>query len=236
MGSPTARDRAKVNHALKTLGFGGLDDSGLLDQLAFFVRTHEQFRGLLMSTKPDQRRLAYESMAPRLRFAPKPLDVYECEIKEKAEREQWDIWNGTPYPSKFKPGEVETPEFRLERLAQEAIEQSAHEKAKGVLTMVCTKCTVAEQFPAEKRQDAVKRAYEGGWRWTDKNGVKKHWCPKHVPGRCTMKLTCANENCGKIQLLRVWDEQDGYALARRLGWEISDAAKCPSCSVKLVIH
>ena len=33
----------------------------------------------------------------------------------------------------------------------------------------------------------------------------------------------------------MWDEQDGYAMARLAGWEISEAAKCPQCVAKLVL-
>src|SRR5467141_1987362 len=131
MSAVTLKDRQRINHELKTLGFGGLEDSNLYAQIATLYTTHDSFRGLLLSTAPDQRRIAYEALRPHLCFVAKPLDVYEREIKERAEREQWDVWNGTPYPTKFKPGEIESDEYRLQRAASEAIEQLAHEKAKG---------------------------------------------------------------------------------------------------------
>jgi hypothetical protein len=234
MAQPTLQDRLRVNHELKRLGFGGLDDPKLLDQLAFFIRSHEQFRGILMSAAPDQRRLAYESLAGRLRFAPKPLDVYEREAKERAEREQWDIWDGSAYPKPFKPGEVESEEYKLARLAEEAIEDAAHEKANGVLEVCCSKCTIASYFSAPKRKAAVKAAYDAGWRWEERNGAKRTFCPDHVPGRCTMALECGA--CPRKARIRVWDEQDGYRDARRLGWEFTDAGtKCPRCAAKLVL-
>jgi len=42
-------------------------------------------------------------------------------------------------------------------------------------------------------------------------------------------------NPRKVVLLRVWDEQDGYRDARRLGWEIGDVTTCPRCAVKHII-
>ena len=95
-------------------------------------------------------------------FTPKPLDVYERETKERAEREQWDVWNGTAYPSPFKVGEVESEEYKLQRAAQDALDAAAHEKARGVLEMVCTKCTIFQNFAAAKRKDAVKAGTFGG--------------------------------------------------------------------------
>jgi hypothetical protein len=48
-----------------------------------------------------------------------------------------------------------------------------------------------------------------------------------------MTLECSE--CEKKERFRVWDQQDGYAKARLAGWEISEAAKCPKCAVKLVV-
>lgn len=228
------RQRQQINHELKKLGFGGLDDPHLFAQIGTLYTIHDGFRGLLMSVAPEQRRLAYESIRPHLRFIAKPLDLYEREIKERAEREQWDVWDGTAYPKPFKPGEVETDEYRLQRLAQDAIQQTEHEKAKGVLELVCTKCTIIGQFPGEKRKDATKKAHDTGWRWDERNGLKRTYCPDHVPGRATMKLECSVEGCNQMTRLRVWDEQDGYRAARNLGWIIGDAAQCPRCAMKAV--
>ena len=228
-------ERQRVNHELTKLGFGGLKDNNLLAQIATLYRNHDSFRGLLMSTAPDQRRIAYEALRQHLPFVAKPLDVYEREIHEKAEREQWDVIHkdNPHWPQPFKVSEIETPEYKLERLAQEAIEAEAHSKAKGILQLVCTHCTLGGDFPAETRQAALKKAHEEGWRWAEKNGVTKTYCPAHVPGRCTMTLECTE--CSKKTRLRVWDEQDGFAMARLAGWEISEAAKCPGCVAKLVL-
>ena len=229
MATVTLQERQKINHQLKTMGFGGIDDANLFAQMACMYRTHNSFRGLLMSTRPDQRRIAYEALKPHLCFIAKPLDVYESEVKERAEREQWDTWNSaTQYPEAFKVGEVESPEYRLNRLAQEAIAQNAHEK-QGGLEMVCAKCTVSEVFRAPGRKQAEKDARAAGWR----SDGKKNWCPKHIPNRCTMTLICSE--CPREEKFRCWEPQDGYVKARLSGWVIGDSAKCPKCSTPKTI-
>jgi hypothetical protein len=234
MPTVTVKERQTINKKLKQMGFGGLDDPHIFSQIATLYQSHEAFRGLLMSTAPDQRRIAYESLKHHLSFTPKPLDVYEHEIKEKAEREQWDVWNGTAYPDKFKVGEIESDKYKLERQAQEALEQVAHEKAGGQLELVCTKCTMQEFFPAKNRKEATRDAHAAGWRWDERNGTKRTYCPQHVPGRCTMAIECAK--CEKKHRLRVWDEQDGYRMARLAGWLIADDATCPPCAAKALIQ
>lgn len=227
-------ERTKINHELKKVGFGGLNDPNTIQQIATLYRTHNSFRGLLMSTKPAERNIAYNALRPHLCFTPKPLDVYEREIHEKAEREQWDTWNSATYmPEAFKVGEIETDQYKLEQAAQDAIEANAHEKAKGVASLICTRCTVEGRFPAQTKKLALKKAHEDGWRWEEKNGTTKTYCPEHVPGRAMMTLECSE--CHLTQRYRVWDQQDGYAKARLAGWEISEAAKCPGCVAKLIL-
>lgn len=234
MPAITLKDRQAINHQLKSLGFGGLEDRSLFMQIATLYKTHESFRGLLLSTAPDQRQIAYDSLRPHLSFVAKPLDVYEREIKEKAEREQWDLYDGSAFPKAFKPGESESPEYKLEKLAQDAIEAAAHEKAKGVLQLVCLKCTFLGCFPGQKRKDAVKAAHDAGWRWDERNGSKRTYCPAHVPGRCTMALECST--CEIKQRIRVWDEVDGYTKARLVGWEFNDEkCLCPECAAPKIV-
>ena len=223
-------ERRKIGHELKRMGFGALDDANLCAQIATLYKTHDSFRGLLMSTMPDQRRIAYEALKSHLCFVAKPLDQYEREIHEKAEREQWDIIDpGNPHlPRPFKVSEVESEEYRLNRLAQEAIAQNEHEKHGG-LQMVCAKCTVAELFRAKTRKDAEKDATIAGWR----SDGRKNWCPKHVPSRCTMTIACSE--CPREEKIRCWAPEDGYVKARLSGWVIETAAKCPKCSAPKIV-
>lgn len=217
-------DRSIVDRELRKLGFGGLDDPNLIPQIAFCIRSHEQFRSQLFSVLPERRRLAYEQLRPHLRFAAKPLDVYEAEMKEMAERMQLPSYNE-------KTGEI-IPFKTIDQVAQEAISQNAHEKAGGSLELVCTACTVAQVWKAARRTEAEKQAQSDGWRWAERNGVMKTYCPKHVPARLSMLLRCSE--CEKVEKVRAWDEQDGYRSARLAGWVIGDSAICPKCAVKLI--
>jgi hypothetical protein len=196
-----------------------------MQQLAFFTNTHEKFRGLLMSTAPEKRREAYEALRPHLCFVPKPLDVYQMEMCQKAEREQLPGYNRET--GELTPFQV--PEISLDGLATEVIEQMAHEKHNRRLELVCAKCTVFAIFPADTRKEADKAAHSAGWR----SAEKKSYCPKHVPTRLSANLLCTE--CTKETRIRAWDEQDAYSQARLLGWSIGDAAKCPQCSARPVL-
>jgi len=93
---------------------------------------------------------------------------------------------------------------------------------------------VAGHFPGATKKAALKDAQAEGWRWAEKNGVTKTYCPQHVPGRATMTLECSG--CHLTQRHRVWDEQDGYATARVAGWSFDEEkCLCPKCAVKLVV-
>ena len=164
MASLTLKERNKINHELKTLGFGGLEDRSLYQQIATIYRTHESFRGLLMSTAPAERRLAYEALRPHLCFAPKSLEDYEREVKEKAEREQWPIFDGSPYPKAFKSIEFESDEYKLAKAATAAIQAA---EAKGFLMLCCVKCTREQGYGGKTRKDAFNNAHLDGWRPND---------------------------------------------------------------------
>src|SRR5438270_5898395 len=106
-------ERRRLSHELQRMGLASLEDPALLQQLATIYNTHEKFRGMLMSVTPEKRAEAYNALRSRLCFQPKPLDVYEAEMRLIAEQKQLDIWDGTAYPKPFKVGEVETVQGRL---------------------------------------------------------------------------------------------------------------------------
>jgi hypothetical protein len=227
----TLDERQKINHKLKRYGFGGLDDRNLFAQIATLYPSHDSFRGLLMSTRPAERRNAYEALRSHLAFVPKPLDVYEQEAKLRAEKEQWDVFdpNNPHFPKAFQPGEVESEEYRLDRLATEAIQQNLHEK-QGGLELVCNHCTLAKLFRAPTRKEAEKNAHDDGWR----SDGRKSYCPTHVPGRATMRISCTADGCLREEKIRGWDRDDVYLKARLMGWIIGDAVTCPLCAAKSV--
>ncbi len=214
-------ERARVNHELKRLGFGGLDDPNLIPSIAFFIRNHDHFRSQLFSVKPEERRHAYNALRPHLRFAAKPLDVYEAEMRQMAEERQLPTYDPVTHQLvEYKAGSVD-----LDLLATEAIRQNRHEKDHGLI-LTCASCAVVEVFRAKLRKDAERDSHKAGWR---SNG-EKNWCPQHVPERCTMKLECSV--CPVTASIRCWDPQDGYAKARLCGWLIADDAKCPKCAAE----
>lgn len=215
-----SQNHRKVNHELRKLGFGGLEDPTLNQQIAFCIRDHEHFKRQLFSVKAEKRRIAYAALRPHLRFAAKPLDVYEAEMKLWAETHQIPIFDGSVYPREFKPAEV-----RLEELAQEALRQNHHEKHGG-LELVCAKCAATKIFGGKYRKDAERESHQDGWR---SDGVKTY-CPDCVPGRCTMNMEC--DSCELKYQIRCWDPQDGYAAARLRGWRIADSATCPQCAIE----
>lgn len=217
-------ERSKVDQELRKLGFGGLDDPNIVSQIAFCIRDHNQFRSQLFSVDPDKRRLAYEQLRPHLRFAAKPLDVYEAEMKLMAEQHQLPTWDASAYPKPFK-----VPEIGLDELAQEAIRQNAHERDGGLI-VTCAKCTRQDTFRGKLRKEAEKSAHTAGWR----SDGQKSWCPRHAPSRCTMTLECAS--CTRKAEIRCWDPQDGYSTARTAGWVITaEDANCPRCSVPKIL-
>lgn len=166
MATVKLEERTRINHELKKLGFGGIEDRNLFAQIATLYKTHESFRGLLMSTQPDQRRIAYEALKPHLCFEAKPLADYEAEFKLKVEVEQWDVIDpeNKHFPQLFKVGEVESDEYKLARLAEQAIAEDAIQReTKGFLTLNCKRCTKEMCFPGETRVAAAIFARQSGW-------------------------------------------------------------------------
>lgn len=217
----TESQKAKIDRELRRMGFGGLNDPNLCVGIAYYIRDHKQFRGMLFAVMPEERRRAYEALRPHLRFDCKPLDVYEAEMKDLAERQQlpqYDKRTGELIP--MKVGEV-----NLDLLATEAIQQNRHEKDGGLL-LSCCKCTTQMVFRAKLRKEAEKDSHTRGWR----SDGRQNWCPDCVPSRCTLNLQCFD--CQKSEAVRCWDQQDGYAAARLRGWVIEDAAVCSGCAVK----
>lgn len=231
---PTAQNSVLINKQLQKLGFGDLKDPTLYIQFAACVRDHAHFRGILMHMPQPERSKWYEAMRPHLRFNAKPLFDYEMESRTLADQNQLPSYNpATLECREYSPAQIETEEFRLAKIATEAIETEKHEKARGRLTLVCTKCTVSQTFYHEQRKIAQKDAHEAGWRWDERNGTKRMFCPEHVPSRGSMDILCSK--CDVTSRFRIWDEQDGYRDARRLGWSIAEDCICPSCLAKNIL-
>ena len=142
----------------------------LFDQTSFAIKDHDHFRRLLDRCEPAERANMYAALASRLKFQPKPLDVYTAELAGVAEAKQLPTIakDGTLLP--FKRRELQTPEYR----AQQVI---ARELAKYHLKLTCRKCTRYEMFDGERKIDAIKAARSCGWTYQELNNTGYEICP-----------------------------------------------------------
>lgn len=170
---PTS-ERTKVDKELRKLGFGGLDDPNLIPQIAFCIRDHAQFRSQLFSVVPEKRAMAYNQLRPHLRFTAKPLDVYEAEMKEMAEKQQLPtLGEGEIYPKPFKTVELAEVAERVEA----AIADEYEKPKERSLTLTCAHCLKEESFHSWSRVIADMKATDAGWF----SEADKSWCPEHKP-------------------------------------------------------
>ena len=153
----------QVNHELKKLGFGGLDDPAIVQQMAFCVQDHEHFRKVLLAVGTgEQRKIAYDVMRPHLRFEAKPLDWYIMRGQQEAEELQLPVQNGDGTFTAFK--DYRPKQTPLEARAENALKDSVlRESAKGVLQLVCTKCTQQGIYYATDAIAAYAAAQRHGW-------------------------------------------------------------------------
>jgi hypothetical protein len=185
-------NRKKVNHQLKKLGFGGLDDPEIVHQLAFCIRDHDHLKQLLFAAVPvEQRTLAYETLRPHLNFTPRSLSQYQIEIEQQMEREQTPVQLRDGSIVDFKNFHGEKPS--IEVMAEEAINQAGRRAladgnyprvtlrpapAEGILTLTCAKCTGEEEFRSLDRIVAAAEAVKKGWVFTMQNEKEISICPK----------------------------------------------------------
>jgi hypothetical protein len=218
--------KKKINHELRKLGFGGLDDPQPYSLDRFL---HSRPCSLPRAAVLRQARQApatlTKALRPHLSFAAKPLDVYEAEMKPHRRAPAAARYNERTHqlePMKHRRDRVD--EYRLERPPQEAIAQNLHEKERG-LHLKCHKMQSRGSLPRREAQAGRARGARG-WLAIGWEERLLHGC---APARCTMKLLCVE--CERESSIRCWDAQDGYAAARLAGWVINDTAKCPGCSV-----
>lgn len=163
----------QINHQLKKLGFGGLDDPQLLHQMGFCIRDHEHFRKVLLAVETgEQRKIAYDAMRPHLNFPANPLDWYIMEGQREAEELQLPIKNPDGSFTAYRDYHGAKP--TLEVQAEKAIREAQHEKA---LQLTCHKCTVVGIFPALDKLAAYAYAKKSGWVFEDWDGKEISICP-----------------------------------------------------------
>ncbi len=178
-------DGQRMRRALR--GAGLTDDfAAAIGQLAReYVRDDRHFTELLSDTEPEMRRDVYEAMRPHLKFTAKPLDWYETQAKEQAEREKLPILGPDGRLLEFRPAQDISS---VEKRAQEILDEAVAEKT---LILRCKKCTALEKFfglEHESRIDVIKKARRKGWVYDSTGKIPAEICPN-----CETSLRAAHE-------------------------------------------
>lgn len=148
------------NEQLERAGFSPhTSPINLLNQIATLIDTPEEFKNILMTVPPENRRDAYESLVPRLK------GKFEIKTLGQIEMEAHEYWGGV----------ASREQGSLEAVAEQAI---ARDWYKGTLRMVCYRCLVEKFFFGDKKPQATKAAREAGWRYDRRK--KAEICPACV--------------------------------------------------------
>lgn len=178
--SAASKNSVVVNKELQRLGFGTLKDHNLFDQMAMVIRDHQHFRRLLMSVEQGQRHIAYEALAAKLRFKAKPLEDYEIESRTLAEQNQLPHYDPrTLAVTGWKPQEIQTQEFKLAKVAEQAIDRDLREaQATQSCKLACFRCTYEQSFRVKKRSIMPKVARDHGWTFPARDRAMCRACSK----------------------------------------------------------
>jgi hypothetical protein len=128
----------------------------VLARLACKIIDHRDLENKLASAPPHLRQIIYDTVRPKLRFIPYPLDIYIARAGVRAEHEQ--------LPTMGKDGQLE--HFHKPEAILDAENAVANSLAKLTLTLVCAKCTFTAQFHAvgeETKIAAILKARRAGW-------------------------------------------------------------------------
>jgi hypothetical protein len=207
---------AKINRELQRIGLGKLSDPKLFDQMAFLVRDHDHFRGMLMHENPSDRAQMYQCLAPRLRFKAKPLADYEAESKRIAEEKQLPQY----VPETLECREIRPYHMKSEEFAKE--ERSRRE---------------AEAFVSADRQPATNIPTTAlGQRSVLSEAAEKSIAKDLRESSGTnYQLTLVCRSCTFEQKIRVKRKPAAYKLAKQDGWTfMGERAYCFACSKKRV--
>lgn len=215
---PAVQNKAQINRELQRIGLGKLSDPKLFDQMAFLVRDHDHFRGMLMHEEPSNRKQMYDCLAPRLRFKAKPLYDYEAESKRIAEEKQLPQYNPKNLECReIRPYHLKSEEFQAmenERRQSEAFVGSMREPKEP-------DAVVNLHIPAERSvlTEAAEKAIARDLR--ESSGANYQ-----------LTLVCCE--CTFEQAIRVKRKPAAYKIAKTDGWTFpsKDKARCFACNKK----
>lgn len=164
-------ERRQLENQLLVMGLKGLNDSGLIQQLADLVSNwqgdkHEFLQDLINECDAANRYEMYNAIAPKLRFQALPLSTYESRIAERAgelvSQRRMRVEGRRPYPV-----EVSGQQFEQvpESLATAAI-----------ATLRCHRCGTSARFVSNTPVAAMIAGRKAGW--VRDMVMKKEVCPE----------------------------------------------------------
>src|ERR1039458_7153029 len=209
---PTAQNSVLVNKQLQKLGFGTLKDPHLFDQMAMVIRDHTHFRRLLMAVDEEQRHIAYEALALKLRFKAKPLEDYITESKILAEQNQLPHYDPkTLVATEFKPQSFETDEYKESNRPKLDYDPLSKLSARP-------SGTVQDRAEGSRLSKAAEEAIDRDLR----------------EARATQECTLVCATCTYEQKFRVRKRSSMPKVARQYGWTFPTVEKalCRACSPK----
>lgn len=178
----TPTQKRKLNHQLNSAGLASLaNPRDLLAQLALGIRTHKQFRDVLMKVVPEERYNCYMSLKSFIHFEVKSLDEYISDARREADADKLPA--ADPITGALTAYEDYNPTRKpLERLAEEAIATAERERtANQRLELTCRKCTFVEYFFGPDRIQPYADARSKGWTFEGNGKDQKALCPKCTP-------------------------------------------------------
>lgn len=167
----TAYRNMALGKVLGRMGFAQLTEpNALFDQIAGAITDHRDFSRLLDKCEPGERATMYRSLAGRLSFTPKPLDVYTGELAIEAERKQLPTTGPGGHLKAFNVQTLQSDDY----VATQAV---LAERAKHHLTVVCVKCTKEARFSGARKVDAIQALRNAGWTYDEIKGTGRELCP-----------------------------------------------------------
>jgi hypothetical protein len=213
---PAVQNKAQINRELQRIGLGKLSDPKLFDQMAFLVRDHDHFRGMLMHEEPSNRKQMYDCLASRLRFKAKPLYDYEAESKRIAEEKQLPQYNPKNLELReIRPYHLKSAEF------QEA--EKSRREAEAFVTSMREPSTMPQQEPSRPRSVLDEAAEKSIARELRESSGTNY----------QLTLVCAVCTYSPTPI-RVKRKPAAYKIAKADGWTFPEPGKalCFSCSKK----
>jgi hypothetical protein len=164
-------ERRQLENKLVAMGFNGVDDPALLEQMADMIShwpgdKHDFLMTALneCDTAKDRKDM-YEAIRPKLKFKPLSLQTYEDRIALKAgaliSQRTMRVEGDAP-----KPIEVGERHF---------IETAPKMATHAIATLKCHKCSKVEKFVADTPVGAMIEGRRAGW--VRDPGPNKEMCP-----------------------------------------------------------